>query len=100
MLLADAEPAAVAERIRDLDRMVAEAGTRVCGVHFLRLSAGAAFFPEDGRDPEELLATADARMYEMKRRHHAAAGAASGLTRLAEALAAPDERLLPIPESQ
>jgi diguanylate cyclase (GGDEF)-like protein/putative nucleotidyltransferase with HDIG domain len=97
LLLADAEPAAVAERIRNLDRMVAEAGARVCGVHFLRLSAGAAFFPEDGRDPEELLATADARMYEMKRRHHGEAGGASGLARLAEALAAPEERHDPLP---
>ena len=97
LLLADADPAAVAERIRDLDRMVVEAGARVCGVHFLRLSAGAAFFPEDGRDPEELLATADARMYEMKRRHHGEAGGASGLARLAEALAAPEERHDPLP---
>jgi diguanylate cyclase (GGDEF)-like protein len=97
LLLADAEPVAVGERIRDLDRMVAEVGVRVCGVPFLRLSAGAAFFPEDGRDPEELLATADARMYEMKRRHHGGAGGASGLARLAEALAAPSERLLPAP---
>ena len=92
LLLADAEPLAVAERIRDLDCLVAEVGVRVCGVHFLRLSAGAAFFPEDGRDPEELLATADARMYEMKRRHHGDAIAAAGLGRLAEAVAAPAER--------
>src|ERR1039458_9971770 len=39
-------------------------------------------------------------MYEMKRRHHAAAGAASRLARLAEALAATEEQLLPMPESQ
>ena len=80
--------------------MVAEAGARVCGVHFLRLSAGAAFFPEDGRDPEQLLATADARMYEMKRRHHAEAGGASGLARLAEALADPETQPNLLPESQ
>jgi hypothetical protein len=36
----------------------------------------------------------------MKRRHHAAAGAASGLARLAEVLAATEEQLLPMPESQ
>jgi diguanylate cyclase (GGDEF)-like protein len=89
LLLADAEPVAVGERIHELDRMVADVGTRVCGVPFLRLSAGAAFFPEDGRDPEELLAKADARMYEMKRRHHAAAASGTGLLRLAEVLADP-----------
>ena len=92
LLLADADPNAVGERIRDLDRLVADAGRQVCGVHFLRLSAGAAFFPEDGRDPEELLATADSRMYEMKRRHHAAVLPDAGLERLAEAVAAPAER--------
>ncbi|MCX6627053.1 MAG: diguanylate cyclase, partial [Candidatus Solibacter sp.] len=92
LLLVDAEPHPVGERIRDLDRLVTEAGGLVCGAHFLRLSAGAAFFPEDGRDPEELLATADARMYEMKRRHHRDATSAVGLERLAEAVAAPAER--------
>jgi diguanylate cyclase (GGDEF)-like protein/putative nucleotidyltransferase with HDIG domain len=99
LLLADAEPVAVGERIRDLDRLVAEAGARVCGIRSLRLSAGAAFFPEDGQDPEELLATADARMYEMKRRHHGEAAGVTGLGRLAEVLAAPAERQerLPLP---
>jgi diguanylate cyclase (GGDEF)-like protein/putative nucleotidyltransferase with HDIG domain len=91
LLLADAEPEAVGVRIRTLDVLVAQAGERVCGVDFLRLSAGAAFFPEDGRDAEELLAMADARMYEMKRRHHGQATGAAGLQRLADAVAAPGE---------
>jgi GGDEF domain-containing protein len=71
---------------------VAEGGGRVCGVSFLRLSAGAAFFPQDGRNAEELLATADARMYEMKHRHHGEATVAAGLEKLAEAVAARAER--------
>jgi diguanylate cyclase (GGDEF)-like protein/putative nucleotidyltransferase with HDIG domain len=96
LLLADAEPEAVAERIRDLDCLVAQAGALACGAHFLRLSAGAAFFPEDGRDPEELLATADTRMYEMKRRHHGEATIAAGLERLAEAVANPAEHPAPL----
>ena len=99
LLLPDAEPRAVGERMRELDRQVARVGVRVCGVGFLRLSAGAAFFPEDGRDAEVLLATADARMYEMKRRHHGEALPAAGLGRLAEAVAFPAERLNGVPLS-
>jgi diguanylate cyclase (GGDEF)-like protein/putative nucleotidyltransferase with HDIG domain len=87
LLLVDAEPHAVGERIGDLDRLVQETGLRVCGADFLRLSAGAAFFPEDGCDAEELLSKADARMYEMKRRHCAEAAAARSLGNLAEAVA-------------
>jgi diguanylate cyclase (GGDEF)-like protein len=92
LLLADAEMPAVEQRIRDLDRLVEEAGRRICGVDFLRLSAGAACFPEDGRDAEELLAKADARMYEMKRRHHGEATRTVSLGRLAEAVATPARR--------
>ena len=92
LLLADAEPQGVGERISELDRLVRETGLRICGADFLRLSAGTAFFPEDGRDAEELLAKADARMYEMKRRHHGEAPPSAGLGRLAEALATTGER--------
>jgi diguanylate cyclase (GGDEF)-like protein/putative nucleotidyltransferase with HDIG domain len=97
LLLADTEPHAVGERIADLDRLVEETGLRVCGADFLRLSAGAAFFPEDGCDAEELLSKADARMYEMKRRHYAEAAAPRSLGNLAAAVAPgaePHDRLL------
>ena len=104
LLLVDAEPFGVGERIRDLDRMVEQTGLRVCGADFLHMSAGAAFYPEDGRDAEELLSKADARMYEMKRQHHAGAAPAVSLSpavslrRLAEAVAPDAERhhLLPL----
>ena len=87
LLLADTEPSTVSERMGDLNRWVEEAGLRVCGVDFLRLSAGTAFFPEDGSDAEELLSKADARMYETKRRHQAEARGSLSLERLAEAVA-------------
>jgi GGDEF domain-containing protein len=32
---------------------------------------GAAFYPKDGRDAEQLLAEADRRMYVVKQQHHA-----------------------------
>jgi len=96
LLLAEAEPHAVNERMQELDRLVAEESSRVCGVSFLRLSAGAAFYPEDGVHAEELLAIADARMYETKRLHHASARRTNSLEKLAEILdlpPAPKERL-------
>ena len=99
LLLAGAGPHAVGERVRDLDRMVEQTGLRVCGADFLRLSAGAAFYPEDGRDAEELLSKADARMYEMKRRHQGEVSPAGSLARLAEALAPGAERLDQLPLS-
>jgi diguanylate cyclase (GGDEF)-like protein/putative nucleotidyltransferase with HDIG domain len=96
LLLADAEPDPIAHRARELDRMVSEAGARLCGASFLRLSAGAAYFPEDGQDAEELLAIADARMYEMKRAHHSELAAPGDLDRLADALAAPPVQQSPV----
>jgi len=90
LLLPDAEPQTVEERVLGLGRLVAEAGERACGVKSLGLSVGAAYFPEDGREAEELLAIADARMYEVKRRHHREA--AGGLDRLAQALSDGGER--------
>jgi diguanylate cyclase (GGDEF)-like protein/putative nucleotidyltransferase with HDIG domain len=97
LLLEDAEPPYIDGRIADLDRRVADAGRRVCGAEFLRLSAGAAFFPEDGRNAEDLLGKADARMYEMKRRHHGEALSGASLGNLADALALREEpRRLPV----
>jgi diguanylate cyclase (GGDEF)-like protein len=95
LLLAEADPDAISRRAADLDRLISDAGARVCGAGFLRLSAGAAYFPEDGQDAEELLAIADARMYEMKRAHHTQRSSGRDLDRLAEALAAaPAQRLV------
>jgi diguanylate cyclase (GGDEF)-like protein/putative nucleotidyltransferase with HDIG domain len=97
LLLEDAEPPYIDGRIADLDRRVADVGRRVCGAEFLRLSAGAAFFPEDGRNAEDLLGKADARMYEMKRQHHGEVTSGTSLGNLVEALAITAEsRQLPV----
>jgi len=45
-------------------------GREVCGEDVIPLSAGLAVYPDDGEDPEELLAEADRRMYVMKQQHH------------------------------
>jgi diguanylate cyclase (GGDEF)-like protein/putative nucleotidyltransferase with HDIG domain len=83
-LLPDAEPSFIQGRLDELGLLVAHAGLEVCGADFLRLSIGAAFYPEDGAHAEELLAKADARMYEIKRQHHGEAS--RNLNRMASAL--------------
>jgi GGDEF domain-containing protein len=49
-----------------LVHIAAEAGEVVHGKRFLSMSVGEAFYPMDGANAEELLATADRRMYKSK----------------------------------
>jgi diguanylate cyclase (GGDEF)-like protein/putative nucleotidyltransferase with HDIG domain len=83
------------ERTRELSELVAQAGRAVCQSDSLSLSVGAAFYPEDGCDAEQLLAKADARMYEMKHLHHAGDRSAGDLAALAQATAATQPELKP-----
>jgi diguanylate cyclase (GGDEF)-like protein/putative nucleotidyltransferase with HDIG domain len=59
-------PALVMERARTLSALAQRAGSDICSSDFLSLSLGAAFYPEDGTDSEQLLAEADRRMYAAK----------------------------------
>ena len=54
------------EKLNTLEKVVVDAGVAVCGERLLAISAGAAFFPQDGADAENLLAEADRRMYRVK----------------------------------
>lgn len=63
-------PGLVNDRAQMLSALAQKAGREVCGKDFLSLSLGAAFFPEDGTDTEQLLAEADRRMYAAKQRHY------------------------------
>jgi diguanylate cyclase (GGDEF)-like protein len=67
------EPA-VSERITMLNGLAQHAGYEVCGAGSLSLSAGAAFYPQDGETAEQLLAEADRKMYAAKRAHYGGAG--------------------------
>jgi diguanylate cyclase (GGDEF)-like protein len=67
------EPA-VSERITMLNGLAQHAGYEVCGAGSLSLSAGAAFYPQDGETAEQLLAEADRKMYAAKRVHYGCAG--------------------------
>jgi diguanylate cyclase (GGDEF)-like protein/putative nucleotidyltransferase with HDIG domain len=60
-------PDSVCERIKRLDSMAQKSGLEACGKDLLSLSVGAAFYPLDGSDAEQLLAEADRKMYAAKR---------------------------------
>lgn len=62
---------AAADRIERLDEAVRAIGRQIGVGEALGLSAGVAFYPTDGTDADQLISCADARMYEMKREHHA-----------------------------
>jgi diguanylate cyclase (GGDEF)-like protein/putative nucleotidyltransferase with HDIG domain len=63
-------PASVSERAMLLNALAQEAGREVCGKDILSLSLGAAFYPLDGLDTEQLLAEADREMYASKQLHY------------------------------
>ncbi len=64
---------AVEARISGLRRVVKDAGMRGCGASVIGASFGAARFPHDGSECDDLVAVADQRMYEEKRRRHSQA---------------------------
>jgi diguanylate cyclase (GGDEF)-like protein/putative nucleotidyltransferase with HDIG domain len=68
LVLPDVAPDALRSRIRHLQDVVAEAARRVVPGSVLSLSVGAADFPADGADAEQLLTVADRRMYHCKQR--------------------------------
>ena len=63
-------PASVSERSILLSALAQQAGREVCNTDMLSLSLGAAFYPLDGQDTEQLLAEADRRMYAAKQLHY------------------------------
>ena len=70
LILSGLKPEALEDKIRHLQRLAAEAGREISGTDVLSVSVGHAFYPEEGSDAEQLLSTADRRMFGQKRRHH------------------------------
>jgi diguanylate cyclase (GGDEF)-like protein/putative nucleotidyltransferase with HDIG domain len=66
VLLPGAKSEVAEEKIAQLREVALQAGTLIRGADFLSLSVGAAFYPEDAADAEQLLAEADRRMYKTK----------------------------------
>jgi len=75
-------PDAVREKAILLSAMAQQAGCQVCGKDLLSLSVGAAFYPQDGPDAEQLLAEADREMYVAKQLHYDGIGAKPGVTKV------------------
>ncbi len=71
LLLPHITPESVDDRINHMMRIAAEAGEIIPGKRLLSMSVGEAFYPLDGNNAEELLATADRRMYKNKQRQKA-----------------------------
>jgi len=63
-------PDAVREKAILLNALAQQAGRQVCGQDLLALSVGAAFYPQNGSDAEQLLAEADRKMYAAKQLRH------------------------------
>jgi diguanylate cyclase (GGDEF)-like protein/putative nucleotidyltransferase with HDIG domain len=63
-------PEVVREKAILLNALAQQAGRQVCGQDLLSLSLGAAFYPQDGSDAEQLLAEADKKMYVAKQLHY------------------------------
>jgi diguanylate cyclase (GGDEF)-like protein len=58
---------AAGHKSEQIHRAVRDAGLPACG-HVVSISIGQAHYPEDGVDAEDLLAHADRRMYQAKRK--------------------------------
>ncbi|MDR3727834.1 MAG: GGDEF domain-containing protein [Terracidiphilus sp.] len=63
-------PGSVSERSILLSALAQQTSREVCNTDMLSLSLGAAFYPLDGQDTEQLLAEADRRMYAAKQLHY------------------------------
>jgi diguanylate cyclase (GGDEF)-like protein len=99
VVLPDTGREAVALKVAEFRQNCALAGRQLLSESNLSLSAGCAVFPDDGVTAEALLAEADSRMYEDKRRRKEIAAyrekTVGGLLPLAKAAAATENVLSP-----
>ncbi len=63
-------PESVKEKAALLNILAQHACREICGADLLSISLGAAFYPNDGLDAEQLLGEADRRMYKAKQNHY------------------------------
>lgn len=69
LLLLGKDQSAIAERIDEVSRIVWQAGSSDEIHDPVSMSVGAAVFPQDGSDADEILGEADRRMYKAKQAH-------------------------------
>ena len=92
VLLPGAHAGVVGPRLAEFRQVAVNAGLALAGQRILSMSVGAAFFPEDGTDAEQLLALADRRMYKAKAAQEAVGPAQPAWQSASEALARLRER--------
>jgi len=90
LLLLGKDQGAVEERIAQLQRLEWNAG-REEEIYHVSMSVGAAVFPQDGADADELLAEADRRMYKAKQEFKQKRAEAAGGAVAVVAAAQPDD---------
>ena len=66
----DLPKCAAEAKISQLQQLAREASRHICGEEVLSVSVGISCFPGDGVEAEELLTTADRKMYSLKQEHH------------------------------
>jgi diguanylate cyclase (GGDEF)-like protein/putative nucleotidyltransferase with HDIG domain len=69
ILLSGGDRESIQRRVSRFNQVVCDRMAALDGNGVLALSVGAAFYPEDGSDAEQLLAEADRRMYKSKQRN-------------------------------
>jgi diguanylate cyclase (GGDEF)-like protein len=69
LVLAGPRPGELEAKLEQLRSVIAQAGSEFLMRSQLTVSIGAAHYPEDGDDAEQLLSEADRRMYVEKRIH-------------------------------
>jgi diguanylate cyclase (GGDEF)-like protein len=77
-VMGDLTRSAAEQRMLDFDRIVREAGRKLCGEEIVGLSCGYVLFPEDGSTAEQLLAEADHRLQKHKQERRSAAPVLAG----------------------
>ena len=70
VIMGGIRPESLSSKTERMVEAVEQVGREINGERLISLSAGEAFFPEDGQDAEQLLAEADRRMYLVKQEHH------------------------------
>ena len=69
MILPGIRPRALADRILVIRRSIVDVARQIAPDCNLSMSVGAANYPYDGADAEQLLADADRKMYKAKQKH-------------------------------
>ena len=88
LILPNVKADVINRKIAELDRMARESGSAACGEEIVALSVGAATYPLDGSNAEDLLAEADRKMYRSKKQRAASRQHTSQLASLVQEVAA------------